>query len=91
MISTSVTRTSEKFSKVNMLRLGVYKHYKGADGGEYSVIGVAEHENTGEQLVVYQALYGERVLYVRPLSQFTENVTVKGIAKPRFLWLREKE
>ncbi len=38
------------------LQPGLYRHYKGP---EYRVLGVARHSETQEQVVVYQALYGE--------------------------------
>ena len=34
----------------------LYEHYKGL---RYKIIGVARHSETLEELVVYQALYGE--------------------------------
>ncbi len=37
---------------------GLYRHYKGND---YRVLGLARHSETLAPLVVYQALYGERV------------------------------
>jgi hypothetical protein len=74
-----------------MLKPGVYKHYKGKHGGEYLVTGVAMHENTGEEVVVYKALYGNRKLFVRPLEQFLEIVEWNGKAEPRFRYLREME
>jgi hypothetical protein len=60
---------------------GRYRHYKGRD---YIVVGVAQHSETGELLVVYRTDYGDRSLWVRPLSMFIENVCVDGQWQPRF-------
>lgn len=60
---------------------GRYRHYKGA---EYQVLLVATHSETEERLVIYQALYGERGYWARPLAMFTETVTVDGRERPRF-------
>ena len=64
-------------------RPGLYRHYKGND---YRVIGLARHSETLEPLVVYQALYGERGLWVRPAEMFCETVEVRpgGGRVPRF-------
>lgn len=50
---------------------GVYRHFK---GNEYLVIGTARHSETNDLYVVYQALYGDRPLYVRPLDMFMSPV-----------------
>jgi len=63
------------------IEIGAYRHYK---GGEYEVLGVARHSETDEQLVVYRPLYGERALWVRPLTMFCENVLVDGVKTARF-------
>ena len=60
---------------------GTYRHYKGND---YRVIGTATHSETLETLVVYQPLYGERNLWVRPQKMFCEEVLVDGKHEPRF-------
>jgi hypothetical protein len=60
---------------------GRYRHYK---GGEYQVLGLGRHSESLEPLVVYQALYGERGLWVRPAAMFSETVVVDGRRLPRF-------
>ena len=60
---------------------GRYRHYK---GNEYTVLGVARHSETLEELVVYRQEYGEHGLWVRPAAMFAETVTVDGKAVPRF-------
>jgi len=64
---------------------GRYQHYK---GGEYEVIGVARHSETGEELVVYRQLYQSNyprgTLWVRPKEMFLEEVEVEGEKVPRF-------
>jgi len=62
-------------------RPGLYRHYK---GNEYRVLGLARHSETLEPLVVYEALYGERGLWVRPAAMFTESITHQGVLQPRF-------
>lgn len=65
---------------------GRYEHYKGKF---YQVIGVARHSETEEDLVVYQALYGERGLWARLLKMFIEDVDVGGKKIPRFRYAGE--
>ncbi|KPU43389.1 hypothetical protein OXPF_28300 [Oxobacter pfennigii] len=58
-----------------------YRHFK---GNEYLVLHIAKHSETMEDLVVYQALYGEGGIWVRPLSMFTEKVEINGQLISRF-------
>lgn len=68
------------------IKLGKYRHFK---GNEYRVIGIAQHSETMEKLVVYQALYGEFGLWVRPLKMWTEQVDRDGYSGPRFQYIGE--
>lgn len=67
-----------------MIKLGKYQHYK---GNFYQVIAVAKHSETLEDMVVYQALYGEKDFWVRPLEMFLEKVEVEGKNVSRFTFI----
>lgn len=61
-----------------MIKLGKYKHFKGA---EVEVIGVAKHSETLEEMVVYRH---DGDLWARPVEMFEETVEVDGVIMPRF-------
>lgn len=67
-------------------RPGRYRHYKGR---EYRVLGIARHSETLEPLVVYQALYGDCGIWVRPAAMFSEMVATDrpGVRIPRFSFI----
>jgi len=49
----------------------IVQHFK---GNKYQVICIGENTETGEQMVVYQALYGDFKFWVRPLDMFLSKV-----------------
>ena len=63
------------------LKPGIYRHFK---GNRYEVIDLVKHSETEETLVLYRALYGERGLWVRPLSMFVGNKQLDDKMVPRF-------
>ena len=73
----------------NNIKNGIYQHYK---GNKYEVIGIAKHSETLEDLVVYRALYDNKVsqLWVRPLKMFTETIENDGNEIKRFEYIGEK-
>jgi hypothetical protein len=62
-------------------RPGLYRHYK---GNNYRVHGLALHTETNEWMVVYEALYGDGGMFVRPATMFTETIAAGGGPVPRF-------
>lgn len=68
------------------VRPGRYRHFK---GGEYRALCTARHSETGELLVVYQALYGERGYWVRPAAMWSERVEREEYSGPRFRYVGE--
>lgn len=63
---------------------GVYRHYK---ANHYQVLYLAKHSETLEDMVVYQALYGERGIWVRPASMWNETVDYQGKQVKRFTYI----
>lgn len=66
------------------IQKGRWRHFK---GGEYQVLGMARHSETGEDMVVYRALYGEGGVWVRPASMWEETVERDGKTYVRFTYL----
>lgn len=67
-----------------MIPLGTYRHFK---GNFYKVVMIAKHSETLEDVVVYQALYGEMGMWVRPLVMFDELVEFEGKMMKRFTYI----
>jgi hypothetical protein len=63
---------------------GLYRHYK---GNNYRVMHLVRHSETMEWLVVYQALYGEFGLWVRPQAMFVETIEHAGQRVARFAYV----
>lgn len=71
------------------MKRGIYKHYK---GNLYQVFHVATHSETREEVVVYQCLYGDYSMWVRPLAMFQEKVKLEsGVELPRFELVQETD
>jgi len=62
------------------------RHFK---GGVYKLVGIAKDSETLEDRVVYQAMYGDGQLWVRPKEMFFGEVERDGKRTPRFQALDE--
>lgn len=51
--------------------------YRHIENKLYQIIAVAEHTENGEELVVYQALYGSYRIFATPLSLFNRKVDLR--------------
>lgn len=69
------------------IKTGKYRHFK---GNEYEVLFIATHSETMEPMVVYRALYGERGVWVRPASMWTEQVQRDDYSGPRFQYIGDE-
>lgn len=65
---------------------GIYRHYK---GNKYKVIAIGKHSETLDQLVVYQALYGNNEIWCRPISMWNDDINVDGKIQKRFQIIEE--
>lgn len=68
------------------IKLGQYQHYKGK---KYIVIGVAKNSETLEDLVIYQAQYGKKQIWARPIKMFLEKIVIKNKKIPRFKFIKK--
>jgi hypothetical protein len=66
---------------MEQIKPGLYRHFK---GNNYRVLYIAKHSETLEDMVVYQALYGEMGIWVRPASMWSEQVEYNGSLVKRF-------
>jgi len=73
------------------MKLGTYRHSK--SGKMYKVIGVANHSETLEDMVVYEALYENPLgkLWIRPKAMFLEEIDLNGQKVPRFIYTKKEE
>ena len=68
------------------LPLGKYRHFKGS---EYRLLTIGLSSETTEVLCIYQALYGDRLIWVRPAAMWNEHVERDGYSGPRFAYVGE--
>lgn len=67
---------------------GIYRHFK---GNLYKALFLANDSETTEKMVVYQALYGEKEIWVRPLKMWNESVTLpSGEVVKRFTYVENQ-
>jgi hypothetical protein len=66
------------------MKLGIYQHYKGKF---YKVIGIATHSEALEKMVIYQAMYGKKKLWARPMKMFNEKILINGKKIKRFTYV----
>ena len=65
-----------------------YRHFK---GNVYRALHIAKHSETLEDIVVYQAMYGERGVWVRPKNMFEEVIERNGRTFRRFEEIPKEE
>ena len=65
-----------------------YRHFK---GNIYKVLHIAKHSETLEDIVVYQAMYGEKGIWVRPKKMFEEVIERDGKTFRRFSPISKEE
>jgi hypothetical protein len=71
------------------MELGLYRH---KSGKFYQVFQIAKHAENLEDLVIYQALYGNYEIWAKPMSLFTENMTSdSGESVPTFSLITSDE
>ncbi len=71
------------------IKLDLYQHFKGE---KYKIIGIAKHSETLQDLVIYQAQYGKKQIWARPINNFLEKINVGTghcpVLIPRFKFIK---
>lgn len=65
-----------------------YRHFK---GGKYKVLAIGQDSETMEKVVIYQALYGEMKVWVRPYEMFFGKTEKDGVEIDRFKEISKEE
>lgn len=77
---TLVSQLADAETKVTVG--AIYKHYKKGDNYKVTSLGILEATN--EPAVIYQALYGQNLVFIRPLANWVEQVEKDGTTVNRF-------
>lgn len=65
-----------------------FRHFK---GGKYKVLAIGQDSETLERVVIYQALYGEMKVWVRPYEMFFGKTMKDGVEIERFKEISKSE
>lgn len=68
------------------MKLGIYEHNSGK---LYQALGICRHSETLEEMVVYQSLYNDFALWIRPKDMFFSMIEKDGQTIPRFKFIRD--
>ncbi|WP_133015030.1 DUF1653 domain-containing protein [Clostridium cuniculi] len=71
MFSDEEYKLFERLSQLKRHEGKLVRHFKGKI---YIVIGIAQHTETGEELVIYKAMYGDYKIFARPIDMFLSKV-----------------
>lgn len=70
---------------------GQQKYYRHFKGGKYKVLAIGQDSETLEKVVIYQALYGEMKVWVRPYEMFFGKTMKDGVEIDRFKEILKEE
>ena len=83
-VQKTTNQNNTKPSQITSIPIGLYEHFKGK---QYRVLHIAKHSETEEAYVVYQQMYGNKEIWIRPLSMFIETIDKNGEKIPRFKYI----
>lgn len=63
------------------IKLGTYRHYK---GNKYTVLHIAKHSETLEDMVIYQDVNDPDKIWARPVSMWNDDIEIDGKTVKRF-------
>ena len=74
-----------------LIMTGTTRYYRHFKGGKYKVLAIGQDSESLKPVVVYQALYGDHKVWVRPKEMFDGVVERDGKIMKRFTEITKKE
>ena len=71
--------------------IGATRYYRHFKGGKYKVLAIGQDSESLAPVVVYQALYGEHKVWVRPKEMFEDVVEIDRQLVKRFTEISKEE
>jgi hypothetical protein len=86
---TSESELANTIKNINIRSGDIYYHYRSPDK-YYKILNVALFEANEKPMVVYQALYGKKLIWARNYELWCEEINHNGCLTKRFIQIKNR-